>query len=426
MLLCGTRDLRAGMTVGVPVRRTGPYPGEFIGAGTVLDDGLIAEMKNSGIDEAWVIHPATVDLDDAPLAALTARLHKVTRRLHQQFAEPLIAQMTAAQALEIRTDIVSLVCDIVAQRRFIRPMAPSMDPQFAVYEHGLNVAMLSIFIGVELEAYIVRERPRLSPSEARDMVSLAFGAVFHDAGKVSLSDEAQAHHGIYEALRGRTRPVDYEQHAPLGYEFLKDTGIAASARQMTLNHHQRFDGAGWPNMAPLANGRPRGPQRAHDIHVFSRIVTVADALDALMIDDEGNARPAVAAMRDLADPRVDGWFDPVVREVALRRLPVFPIGALLQTSDGRFGVVVRRNSLQPCRPAIRMIELDCRNWETHPAVDQCEVVDLAYRHDLHVVRCAGSEVESFLFELPQPKTRGPEGAAGGGTPGKRATLAGSA
>jgi len=393
------------MTIGVPVTRSEPLPGEFLPAGTVLDDGLIAEMSRSGVRQAWIAHPATVDLDEAPMTGLTRTLHGLVKRLHKQFADPYVRQMTATQALDIRTDIVSLVCDTVALRRFIRPVAPCMDPEVYVYEHSLNVAILSLFIGIELEAYIVRERPRLSPIEARDLVSLAFGAVFHDAGKAGLSPETQAHHGVYEVLRAQAPPHDFHQHTSMGYELLRETGIAASARQMTLNHHQRYNGSGWPSMAPLTNGRHRGPQRGHDIHVFNRILAVADALDALMIDEAGNPRPAIAAMRDLADERLEPLFDPVVREVALRRLPVFPIGSVLRTSDGRYGVVVRRNSLQPCRPTLRILDMDCRHWDKHLPADQCETVDLAYRQDLHVVRCAGEHVEHYLFDLPHHATR---------------------
>ncbi|MCC6907522.1 MAG: HD domain-containing protein [Phycisphaerales bacterium] len=403
MLLCGTRDLRPGMTVGVPVFRSGPFPGEFLAAGTVLDDGLIAEAQRTGVREAWVVHPATSDLDEAPLAGLNATVQQMARRLHEQFAASSAQRMTATEALEARSDIVSLVCDIMPQRRFIRPIARSMDPKYRVFEHSLNVATLSLFIGIELEAYIVRERPRLSPAEARDMVSLVFGAVFHDAGKLALSEQVQAHHSVYEIIRASIAPPDYQRHTSLGYDLLRDTGIAASARQVTLNHHQRFNGSGWPNMAPLTNGRHRGPQRGREIHIFNRIVAVADALDALMVDEAGNPRPAIAAMRDLSDERLEPWFDPIVREVALRRLPVFPIGSLVRTSDGRYGAVVRRNSLQPCRPTVRMLDMDCRHWDIHQTIDQCEVVDLAYRHDLHVVRCAGEHVEHYLFDLAQPK-----------------------
>lgn len=408
MLLCGLRDLRPGMTVGIPVMRLGPEAGEFLPAGTILEEGHLADMKAAGISTAWISHPATIDLDEAPLWSLDGTIHDLVRRLHRDFAEPFNPRMTATQALDIRTEIISLVCEIVGQRRFVRPVGLRLDPRFRVFEHSLNVAVLSLFIGMELEAYIVRERPRLTASEARDMVSLAFGAVVHDIGKAGLPPCVQVHHAVYEVMWNAVRPAQYEEHTALGYEVLRDTGIAASARQVVMNHHQRFDGSGWPNMAPLTNGRHRGPQAGHDIHVFSRIVAVADALDALMMDENGRPRPIVAAMRDLGDERLESWFDPVVREVALRRLPAFPIGSLVRTSDGRYGAVVRRNSLQPCRPAVRMLDMDCRHWDIHPVADRCETVDLAYRQDLHIVRCAGEQVEHYLFDLPaaSPKQRG--------------------
>jgi HD-GYP domain-containing protein (c-di-GMP phosphodiesterase class II) len=63
---------------------------------------------------------------------------------------------------------------------------------------------------------------------------------------------------------------------------------------VALNHHERWDGNGYPGHVDPAtgrslafgrgpDGRPRG-KRAHEIPLFGRIVAIADVYDALSSD----------------------------------------------------------------------------------------------------------------------------------------------
>src|SRR5262249_37883776 len=142
----------------------------------------------------------------------------------------------------------------------------------------------------------------------------------------------------------------YDRHTLDGYKMLRLSRGAASVTQAALNHHQRFDGSGWPDMAVATQNRRSGTQSGRQIHIFTRIVAAANVLDNLMRSATGDRLPPAAALHAFASSRFDGWFDPVVRRAALRRIPPFAVGSQVKLSDGRKAVVIAPSMENPCRP----------------------------------------------------------------------------
>lgn len=95
------------------------------------------------------------------------------------------------------------------------------------------------------------------------------GAVLHDIGKVGMPDEL-----IHKT--GRFTPEErkqMEQHVILGAALLEGSKdeLLSVARIIALNHHENYDGTGYPNRL-----------RGKDIPIEGRIVAICDVLDALM------------------------------------------------------------------------------------------------------------------------------------------------
>jgi HD-GYP domain-containing protein (c-di-GMP phosphodiesterase class II) len=176
---------------------------------------------------------------------------------------------------------------------------------------------------------------------------------------------------------------------------LENTRMPATARQAVLNHHQRFDGSGWPDYADVTGGRRCGALAGDEIHVFSRIVAAANALDNL-ISDGDQRRPTVAALKEFAGPRFDGRFDPVVRDLMLRRIPPFPIGSTVRLSDGRAAVVTSLSFDQPCRPTVRLLsdESASRTNDGQPIT-----IALVQESDVHIAEYHGQPVSDYLYEV---------------------------
>jgi len=137
-------------------------------------------------------------------------------------------------------------------------------------QHVIRVAETAYRLA--LEAGLDEERAEL----------LKTTAPMHDIGKVGIADEI-----LYKP--GKLNPAEYERmkaHAELGHRILSaiDRPLVRLAARIAHEHHENYDGTGYP----------RG-LKGEDIAIESRIIAVADVLDAL-----GHARIYKPAWDDLA------------------------------------------------------------------------------------------------------------------------------
>lgn len=391
MLLCGISDLEPGLVVAAPV----PHPLrpdlELLAAGAVLDSAIIRRLVDLDVVQVWVRHDATADLDRLLQPELIQARQEVYQQLKTDFSCMSGRTLTHARLQSYRQAVMDLVCQVISNRGIAGLADQLHSTQQPLFTHCANVAYLSLLIGLDLQNYIIQQRPKLKTTYARDLTSLGLGGMLHDVGKTVLSRATARHHEILPNFGG-CDSKEYASHPAVGYNMLRTARVPASARQVVLCHHQRFDGSGWPDMSLIPNSRKHGTQRQRGIHIFSRIVAAANVLDNLLCDAEGSRRPPVAALHDFASARYDRWFDPLIRESMLRRLPPFPLGSMVRLSDGRTASVIAPGIQQPCRPVVRLLE-------SGPAARS---IDLFQQSDLYIVQCAGVDVRSWLFELAPP------------------------
>lgn len=118
---------------------------------------------------------------------------------------------------------------------------------------------------------------------------LRMGAMLHDVGKVAISDTILK-------KPARLDPAEYEimkQHTYLGARLFSDvySDFDETASLIALNHHEKWDGSGYPgHINPMtgnpipgceAEGGKSIGKKAEEIPPFGRIVAVADVYDAL-------------------------------------------------------------------------------------------------------------------------------------------------
>lgn len=103
-------------------------------------------------------------------------------------------------------------------------------------------------------------------SKEQDLIFYA--APFHDLGKVGIEDKILLKPGRLD----NEEFTKMKHHALIGYEILKDSNseYLQAGATIALSHHERYDGSGYPN------GLSKD-----DIHIFGRIVAIADVFDAL-------------------------------------------------------------------------------------------------------------------------------------------------
>jgi len=144
---------------------------------------------------------------------------------------------------------------------------------------------------------------------SRDIDKLYRASILHDIGKIATPDSVLL-------KPGKLNNLDYDLiklHATAGYEMLSNIEMYQELAEIIHYHHERHDGKGYP--AGL---------KGEDIPLLTRIMTVADAFDAMTTNRIYKPRKQIAeALAELSS--LSGTqFNPEVVAVALKALAGTP------------------------------------------------------------------------------------------------------
>ncbi|MFT3685569.1 MAG: HD domain-containing protein [Phycisphaerales bacterium] len=410
MLMCGINDVPAGAVLGSIVTDPRNPSHDLLRPGVTLDPPIVASLRSRGVTQVWIQDTLTADLDAAVAPGLTAAKLEVYGKLRDGLATCAKGTMSSSSLASYRGAVLSMVTEAISSEKYAA-MTDALFSADGLASHGANVAYLSLLCGLHIEQYVVAEQSKLGPKEAREMGPLGLAGLLHDIGKTRLRPVGQRYHDQLapESGGGSARPEGYIDHVRIGRMLLEHCGAPARVGYTVLNHHQRFDGCGWPDLAAFTAGRIKGKLAGRRIHIYARIVAAANVLDGLMRDAEGRKRPPVAALGEFASSRFEGWFDPIVRRALLLRVPPFAIGVDVRLNDGRRGVVIGLNEHDPCRPVVRIIN---PLPPTPPGgVVEPETVELETNPALRITHSLGEEVEKYLYEVPRADSRVPAGVS---------------
>lgn len=129
----------------------------------------------------------------------------------------------------------------------------------------------------------------------------------HDVGKISVPDAILNKPGKLDAEEWRV----VQEHAVAGYELLKGSNcpIIDASAEISLAHHEKWDGSGYPN------GRS-----GEDIPIFGRITAVADVFDALGSDRSYKTAWPLEKILNLFREERGRHFDPNLVDLLLGNL----------------------------------------------------------------------------------------------------------
>jgi putative nucleotidyltransferase with HDIG domain len=166
------------------------------------------------------------------------------------------------------------------------------------------------------------------------------GGLLHDTGKALVPDEI---------LNKPGRLTDEEfavirKHPSDGYDILrKSPDVGEIPLDITLHHHERFDGSGYPDKLP-----------GDKISQMAQMAAIVDVYDAITADRcYHKGMSAAEALRKIYE-----WskfhFNPQLVQAFMRCVGIYPVGTLVLLESGRLGVVTEPHETNLLAPKVNV------------------------------------------------------------------------
>ena len=374
------------MTLALPVMNPRLPGHELLKTGYELSPSILEKLEDMSIRMLWVDYPSLSYLNKfIDPVAVQNQTHVIGQIKHTFEA----LQDESAPKLDYDTythSIAALVESVVTHPDaaiFLGDLCHQDDRQ-GMMRHSAAVTYLSLLIGLKLEDYVTKQRRHITGDRAKEVTNLGLGAMLHDIGVTLLPREVVARH---EATGDPTDPA-WREHTALGYQTVRGK-VDPTAAIVLLHHHQRYDGSGY-------TGQGFQTQTGDSIHIFPRIVAVADVFTRLRRPAGKPEMPAVAALAAMLAPEMRKGFDPRVLCGLIEVAPPYPPGAHVRLSSGEHAVVIDYNVADPCRPVVKMLVGDVfppEGEKLGPTVDLSQQPE-----DLQVVACDDVPTGDYNFQ----------------------------
>ena len=155
--------------------------------------------------------------------------------------------------------------------------------------------------------YLLGQKLNLSEFDCN---TLKQATPMHDVGKIATPDSILLKPGKLESDEFTIMKL----HTQIGYDILKDSElpILQAAAIISQQHHEKYDGTGYPNNF-----------KGEEIHIYARIVAVADVFDALAHKRCYKEPWPLDSIITLLEEEKGKHFDPKVVDAFLQNLDEF-------------------------------------------------------------------------------------------------------
>ncbi|MBU1614666.1 HD-GYP domain-containing protein, partial [bacterium] len=229
----------------------------------------------------------------------------------------------------IKEVVSKIVRETIAHREGILKLINLKDFDDYTFSHSVNVCLLSVLVGVELNF------------SKKELENLGLGALLHDIGKIKIPKEILN-------KPGRLTKEEFEfvkKHPEFGYQMIKeDAEIDLSSRLVIYHHHERLNGRGYPLGL-----------KDEEIHDMAMVTALADVYDALT-----TSRPYRRGLSPYEAMKIIISESPTnyrsgIASLFVKTFSLYPPGTFVKLNTEETGLVIRINKESIMRPVVRLL-----------------------------------------------------------------------
>lgn len=302
----------------------------FVRNGFVLNKNIIDKIQAIGFQGAYIDDDLSKDLEIASIVSDELQ-YKAKKEIKSLYGKAEIRK-EAHISQELST-IGSVIGDIVEQllknRQAIINVVDLRSFDDYTYSHCLNVAILSVVMGTVLKL------------DRKTLKELAMGALLHDIGKVFIDKSI-----INKPSKLTEEEFDIvKKHCRAGYDYISQgCSIPKASLEAVLSHHEKYNGKGYPDKLS-----------GDAIHIFGRIICVADVYDALTSDRPYRRAMLPSDALEYIISEYNEMFDPTVVTAFVKKVAPYPVGTYVRLSNDIDAIVIENFESCGLRPKVRII-----------------------------------------------------------------------
>lgn len=324
MIRIDTSELQTNMILGEDIyNHLGVL---FISSGSILSRGMIESLKDMNhmsvdiIEKEEPTGKSVVIVDHK----VQVKYEETVHRFKTLFKGIKFGGKAASK--DVEQILGPLVDEVMTNDQITKKLWQIRNCDEYTYDHSVTVSLASALLGkwLNYDTAMINE--------------LAMAGLMHDIGKCNIPDSIL---NKPESLNDEEYKV-MKTHATLGYVLLMNgKGFSGDVLKGVYEHHERYDGSGYPNGL-----------KGLDIHPFARAIAVADVYSAATSNRVYRKRMSPFLVAKLILENQFGYLDPEFSNIFLNHISSFYIGSIVKLSNGTLGQVVMTNRNEPFRPLV--------------------------------------------------------------------------
>ncbi|MFH1677066.1 MAG: HD domain-containing phosphohydrolase [bacterium] len=319
----------------------------LIASGTELTESVVEALKRRGIEKLAVRTDVEVEEEgEQSIEIPLVHLSEIADIIKSSEIEPAVSDYVRNQCIsmvkdsfrqleeggalavhEVQESALTVADEILARPQVSLTLADLSLADPGLHAHSVNV----------LTMFLIAAKAMGHPAQLiRDH---ATAVLLHDIGRIVLRRTATVS-GI-----PRTTENEDSEHPEAGYAYLWNMGgFGQSALKMVMNHHERFDGKGYPRSLKGTN-----------LSDWDQLLILANTFDVLTWNRTTGLRSGFHNALSLIIQDGAKYVRKGIIRAVIQTFGHYPPGSWVHMNTGEIGIVLKAHSGSPLKPLVSVM-----------------------------------------------------------------------